>query len=175
MTRSGMTAADLETDTEPFDAFFRREYRSVLALAIALTKDRFAAEDLTQEAFVSAERSWGRVARFDRPEAWVRRAVANRSVSRWRHNQAEIRAVRRLGPAHNPIPDPQLSAETAEVWAAVRKLPGRQAQVIALTYLDGLSTAEVAEVLGCSAASVKTHLQRGRAALARCLGLEEER
>jgi RNA polymerase sigma-70 factor (ECF subfamily) len=68
-----------------------------------------------------------------------------------------------------------LSAETAEVWGAVRRLSRRQAQVLALTYLEGLSTTEVGAVLGCSAATVKTHLQRGRAALARRLGVEEGR
>ena len=54
-------------------------------------------------------------------------------------------------------------------------LSKRQAQVLALTYLEGLSTREVGDVLGCSAATVKTHLQRGRATLAQRLGVEEER
>ena len=67
-----------------FEDFFRREYRSVLGLAVALSGDRSAAEDLTQEAFTAAERKWGRIGSLDRPEAWVRRVVANKSVSRWR-------------------------------------------------------------------------------------------
>jgi RNA polymerase sigma factor (sigma-70 family) len=56
-----------------------------------------------------------------------------------------------------------------QVWEAVRRLPRRQARVVALTYLDGLSRREVAEVLDCSDETVKTHLERGRARLARVL------
>ena len=173
MTRSA--AVDRNTEADSFDAFFRREYRSVLGFAIALGRDRWTAEDLTQEAFAAAERGWSRVGTLDQPGAWVRRVVANKSVSRWRRQGAEARALRRMSSPGNPGSDPQLSAETVEVWAAVRSLPTRQAQVLALTYLDGLSTSEVGEVLGCSAATVKTHLQRGRAALARQLGVKEER
>ncbi len=67
--------------TDSFEDFFRREYRSVLGLAVALSGDRWAAEDLTQEAFAAAERKWARVGSLDRPQAWVRRIVANKSVS----------------------------------------------------------------------------------------------
>jgi len=161
--------------TDSFEDFFRREYRSVLGLAVALSGDRWAAEDLTQEAFTAAERKWTRIGSLDRPQAWVRRVVANKSVSRWRRQTAEARALLRMPDQQNPHPDPQLSVETVEVWTVVRSLSKRQAQVLALTYLEGLSTNEVGEVLGCSAATVKTHLQRGRAALAERLGVKEER
>lgn len=162
-----------EAGVGEFEAFFRREYRSVLGLAIALARDRFAAEDLTQEAFAAAERNWSRVGDLECPGAWVRRVVANRSVSRWRRLAAETRALRRIGNPVGPGLGPEISAETAEVWATVRHLPKRQAQVLALTYLDDLSSREVGEVLGCSPTTVKTHLRRGRSAVARRLGVEE--
>jgi RNA polymerase sigma-70 factor (ECF subfamily) len=60
--------------------------------------------------------------------------------------------------------------ESEEVWDAVRRLPRRQTQVIALVYLDGLSVEEAGEVLGCSGGTVKTHLRRGRETLGRKLG-----
>jgi RNA polymerase sigma-70 factor (ECF subfamily) len=47
-----------------------------------------------------------------------------------------------------------------------RRLPARQAQAIALTYVDDLPVERIAAVLGCSVNTVKTHLKRGRAALA---------
>jgi RNA polymerase sigma-70 factor (sigma-E family) len=163
------------TEVDSFEAFFRREYRPVLGLAIALCRDRWTAEDLTQEAFAAAERRWSDVGELDRPGAWVRRVVANKSASRWRRQVAEARALRRMPDRGNPGSDPQLSAETEELWAAVRSLPKRQGQVLAMTYLEGLSTSEVGDILGCSAPTVKTHLQRGRAALAQRLGVKEER
>ncbi|MFP3900240.1 MAG: sigma factor-like helix-turn-helix DNA-binding protein, partial [Acidimicrobiia bacterium] len=69
-------------------------------------------------------------------------------------------------------PDPvRLPGDDLEVWEAVRALPARQAQAIALHYLDDRSVDEVAHVLGCAPGSVKTHLHRGRVTLARALGL----
>ena len=163
------------TQADSFEDFYRREYRSVLGLAVVLSGDRWTAEDLAQEAFAAAGQKWERVGSLDRPQAWVRRVVANKSVSRWRRETAEARAMLRLTNPQNLAADPQLSAETVEVWTLVRSLSKRQAQVLALTYLDDLSAKEVGEVLGCSAATVKTHLQRGRATLAKRLGVKEER
>ena len=102
---------------------------------------------------------------YDDPGAWVRRVVSNGSVSRWRKARSETKAVLLLG-AGRQHHVPELSAESHDVWAAVRKLPKRQAQCIALHYLDGRSVAEVGEILGCSDGTVKTHLSRGREALA---------
>jgi RNA polymerase sigma-70 factor (ECF subfamily) len=53
-----------------------------------------------------------------------------------------------------------------EFWDAVRALPARQAQAIALHYLEDRPVAEIAEILGCAPATVKVHLHRGRRALA---------
>jgi RNA polymerase sigma-70 factor (ECF subfamily) len=59
----------------------------------------------------------------------------------------------------------------AEFWRAVRRLPRRQAQAVALHYLDDLSVADVAGILEISPDTVKVHLHRGRRALADALSL----
>ena len=64
---------------------------------------------------------------------------------------------------------PALQAEDADFWKAVRNLPKRQAQVIALHYLEDRPIAEIAQVLGCSQNTVKVHLHKGRDRLARRL------
>jgi RNA polymerase sigma-70 factor (ECF subfamily) len=69
---------------------------------------------------------------------------------------------------------PELSADDAQFWGAVRSLPRRQAQVIALHYLDDRPVAEIAEILGTATGTVKKHLHDGRRALARRLRLEED-
>ena len=57
----------------------------MIGLAYALSGSRAAAEDLAQEAFLAAHKSWDKVGGYEKPEAWVRRVVANMSVSlRWR-------------------------------------------------------------------------------------------
>ncbi len=158
---------------EDFASFFRREYRPVLGLAAVLAGSRSAAEELTQEAFLAALRSWDRVAGLENPGAWVRRVVANRSVSAFRRRMAEAKALLRWS-----RPDPAASAVDHEaqldLWREVRRLPARQAQAIALTYVADLSRREVAEVLGCSEETVKTHLERARRTLAGRLTVPEE-
>jgi RNA polymerase sigma-70 factor (ECF subfamily) len=159
--------------TESFEAFYRREYRPVLGLAIVLTGDRWEAEDVTQDAFIAAERSWDKIGRYDKPEAWVRRVLANISVSRFRRRLVQQRVVASLPRKATSNRETELSAETAEVWDAVRHLPKRQAVALALTYLDDWPLEQVADVLGCSPGTVKTHLRRGRATVARRLGAKE--
>ncbi len=150
---------------ESFDAFFRREYRAVLGLAMVLTRSRPVAEELTQEAFLATFRHWERVGRLDNPGAWVRRVVANRSVSTFRRSSAEAKALLRLNSHARRAISTDLD-DGMDVWREVRRLPRRQAQVVALTYFADLPRREVAEILGCSEETVKTHLERARGTLA---------
>lgn len=159
--------------TEPFDRFYEREYRSVVGLAYALSGSRAASEDLAQEAFIAAHRNWEKVGSYDKPEAWVRRVVSNLSVSRFRKRASEIKALTRLaGLRHGTMPLPELPFEAEEFWSKVRTLPKRQAQVIALHYLEDRPVAEIAEILECSANTVKVHLFKGRQKLANRLGIQ---
>jgi RNA polymerase sigma-70 factor, ECF subfamily len=161
---------------ERFDEFFVREYARVLSVATALSGSRWAAEDLTQEAFLAAHADWDRLSRYEHPGAWVRRVVANKAVSRFRRRQAEARAFTRWWLLdRGEVPD--LTRSDLEFWRVVRSLPRRQAQVIVLYYLEDLSVDDVADVLDVSPGTVKRHLHRAREALARTLDAlpEEER
>jgi RNA polymerase sigma-70 factor, ECF subfamily len=153
-----------------FEAFYRREVRGVLAVTISLTRRRWEAEDAAQEAFLRAYRDWEHVGRMDRPEAWVRRVALNLAVGRWRRARSEARALLRLAPpeaTHDPEP------ETERFWDAVRSLPRRQAQVVALTYVEDLDDEGVGDVLGIAPSTVRVHLARARSALAERLEVEE--
>ena len=66
---------------ERFEAFYEREYPMMVALTCALTGDRLAAEDLVQDVFIDAHRRWDAIGSYDKPGAWLRRAVINRSRS----------------------------------------------------------------------------------------------
>jgi RNA polymerase sigma factor (sigma-70 family) len=157
---------------EPFDLFYARERASMVALAYAISGNRLAAEDLAQEAFVVAYRQWDRVGLLDNPATWVRRVVANRSVSSLRRRAAEARALARLqGRAESSLLA-DVSLDAHHVWGIVRGLSKRQQQVIALRYQSGLSLAEIAEVLECSKETVYTHLRRAREVVAAQLKLE---
>jgi RNA polymerase sigma-70 factor (sigma-E family) len=156
-----------------FDAFVRARYRSVAALAYALCGDLGRAEDLAQEAFVAAHRSWATVGDYDDPGAWVRRVVVNKTTSLRRRRSAESRALERFS-GRRAETEAESDVDDAAVWSAVRALPRRQAQVVALTFLDDLDASEVARVLQCGEATVKTHLHRAKATLALRLGLDHQ-
>jgi len=156
-----------------FDDFYVREFPAVVGLAYALSGSRAGAEDLAQEAFLAAHRSWDRVSGYDEPGAWVRRVVTNLSVSMIRRRAVEAKALARTAVGAVP-PLPALSTEDVAFWAAVRKLPRRQAQVIALHYLEDRSVVEVARILDIAEGTVKKHLHDGRLALVRRLGLDGE-
>lgn len=157
---------------EPFGQFYAREFPKLVSLAYAMSGSRMAAEDLVQEGMIIAFRNWETVGSLDRPGAWVRRVVLNRSASAFHRKKAEARAILRLAPLRGE-PPASLSQETAEFWRAVRRLPKRQSQAVALHYLDGMTIAEIAEVMDCAPGTVKVHLHRGRKALAQELNIEE--
>jgi RNA polymerase sigma-70 factor (ECF subfamily) len=125
------------------------------------------AEEITQDAFLAAHLSWERIGRYDMPEAWVRRVATNRCISAGRRAITEARLLTRM--KRERTPEPSLEEPDAELWAHVRSLPRRQAQVVALTYLEDRSVDDVAEILGCGPETVRTHLRRARAALAHTL------
>jgi RNA polymerase sigma-70 factor, ECF subfamily len=155
-----------------FDDFYTRGYRRCTALGYALTGSVVDADDLVQEAFSTAYRRWSEIAAYDDPLAWVRKVMVNNAMSRGRRLRREVLAMARFGNR------PQLVAAAIderdrELWHLVSTLPKQQAAAIALHYVDDLSVASIATVLGCSEGTVKTHLSRGRHALAASMKEED--
>lgn len=150
--------------TLAFDSFYRAQYPSVVRLAYSLCGSMPIAEELAQEAFVSAHTRWLRIVGFDRPDLWVRRVVINRSISYRRREAIERKAVARIRPQRDDMSEPVVDDEL--VWRAMRELSSRQAEVLALFYVEDQPLSAVAEILGLGSETVKTHLKRGRAALA---------
>ena len=157
---------------ESFESFYRRQLPSVVALARALSRTPSLGDDLAQEAMLAAFRRWDEIGGYDNPAAWVRRVCANMAVSHLRRLGVESRTLLRLAALREATSTLPTSGDP--VWAAVRRLPRRQAQSIALCYVCDLSIADIAATLGCSEGSVKVHLSRARATLARTLGADGE-
>lgn len=161
-----------------FEEVYRLEYAPLVRLALVLTGRGDVAEELVQDAFEAAHRRWNRLGGYDRPGAWLRRVVLNRCAGRHRRLRAEARALLRVAGQRTSTVD--LGATDHELIAAIGRLPRRQAQVVALVLIDDRSVEEVAGLLGCGQPTVRTHLRRGRLALAADLGMqvpddEEER
>jgi RNA polymerase sigma-70 factor (ECF subfamily) len=164
------TPARQRSDSADFETFFRSHLGEVVAIARALAWSGEDPEDLAQEVMVRTYRNWSRVSGYDAPVAWVRRVCLNLALSRRRRLLNEAKAWRR----HNARPvSPSTGADAAGVdplWEQVRLLPRRQAEAVALFYICDLSVAEIALVQKCSVGTVKVHLSRARATLARQLG-----
>jgi len=97
--------------------------------------------------------------------------AANLATSGLRRRVVEARALARLAARREPALDP-LPAENADFWRAVRALPQRQAQAVALYYLEDRSIAQTAVVLDCAEGTVRAHLAKARRTLARRLRLD---
>ena len=150
-----------------FEAFYRQRYRPLVAVVYGLTGNRWVSEDIAQEAFLRAHRDWDRVRSASVPEAWVRRVAINLAMSRFRRMRSETAAKLKL----NPLP-PTFQPPTAEqdaFWAEVRMLPRRQTEVIALYYIEDLSTTEIADTLEIADGTVRALLTQARERLARQL------
>jgi RNA polymerase sigma-70 factor (ECF subfamily) len=155
-------------EAEPFDAFYIREYPTVVGLLQGLLGSRIVAEELAQEAFLAAYRHWGRVGGLDSPRAWVRRVALNQrgSFLRAYHRQQVRERESAVWSEDDTI---KLADEHAQVWAAVRTLPPGQAQAIALHYYEDYSVSQIAAALGRAPGTIKAQLHQGRRKLAKLL------
>jgi len=154
---------------EPFESYVHRDGKRLLGLAYTLCGSRTAADDLVQDALLAAYQNRDVVSRMDNPGAWVRRVLANRSVSVVRRRISEARGLARLALDREVWQLPEVAAESEWIWREVRRLPKRQAQVTALHYYDQLSMSEIAEILEFSKTTVNAHLRRARDTLSRRL------
>lgn len=108
-----------------------------------------------------------------RPDSWVRTVAANLATSRGRRLAAEARAMARLRGRRHVALEPLLPDDEA-FWAAVRSLPRRQAQAVALRYHADLSVTDVAAAMGCAEGTAKAHLHHARTTLAVQLSLDTD-
>lgn len=160
------------TADEAVSRLFVSQYRPLVRLAVLLLHDGGLAEEIAQDAFVALHQHWGRLRDPDKAVAYLRRSVVNRSRSALRHRGVVDRFLRRQAD-----PDSMPSAETValdnqthgEVLAAVRLLPARQREALALRYYLDLSQAQTAEAMGVSQGAVKSHTARALTSLRRVL------
>jgi RNA polymerase sigma-70 factor (sigma-E family) len=156
---------------------YRCHYGRLVGLARLLLDDRAQAEEVVQEAFARTYAGWHRVRDQSDPLPYVRKAVVNISRGSLRKRRVasqHLAEVVRDEPSvvhHEPSAEAMAITATNRrvVAAAVRQLPKRQRQCVALRYLLDCTTSETASTLGISEGAVKTHLHRALVALTRSL------
>jgi RNA polymerase sigma-70 factor (sigma-E family) len=167
-----MTLPERVTSRAGWDAdaaveeLYAAHYRRLVRLSVLLVRDVETAEEVVQDSFVAMHGRWGSLREPDRALAYLRQAVVNRSRSVLRHRGVEssyIPPVARDRPAAED--DALVSERRGVVLDALRALPERQREVLALRYYLDLSETEIAAALGISRGAVKSHASRGVAAL----------
>ncbi|GAA1509902.1 SigE family RNA polymerase sigma factor [Dactylosporangium maewongense] len=133
---------------------------ALLRFARLLTDDEHRAEDLVQDVLAKAYARWGRIARTDRPDVYVRRMLVNTHHSWWRRRSSREVTVEAVGERPATGDEAAEVAERDALWRLVRQLPKRQRTVIVLRYYEDLDDARIAEILDCSTGTVRTHAKR---------------
>lgn len=157
-----------------FEAWVRERGAAMLRFGYLVTRDQGRAEEAVQDALIAAYPRWARICRQGDPEAYVRRSIVNADISRWRRF---LRRPEAPIEEHTQKPTPDHAAGFAEqdaVWALCATLPTRQRAAVVLRYYEGLPDAAIAEILGCTAGTVRSQIHRALATLRTMLSVAEE-
>jgi len=167
---------------DDFAEFYQASYGRVVALVAAIVGEQHQAEDIAQEAFARALTRWSRVARYDLPEAWVRRVALRLTIDAGRRTRRAFRLSARLaanpGGAHglrgvsDPY-DPRDPLVATALSVALMRLPLPQRQALVLYYLADLPVDDIARDCGVSVGTIRTRLAAARHRLERELAESE--
>ena len=159
-----------DKDPEAFEVFYDRHGGVAYSLAYRIVGEKAAAEDVTQEAFISI---WRSGARFDRARgsvrSWMLSIVRNRAIDALRSRAGKAPkltfdddAVLEQRPSGELTEDEAMRRETAtEIKGALGELPGEQSKVIELAYFGGFSQSEISRMLGVPLGTVKGRMRLG--------------
>ncbi|CAM5621004.1 DNA-directed RNA polymerase sigma-70 factor [Streptomyces spiroverticillatus] len=161
------------TRDDGFEEFVAATGPRLLRMAWLLTGDAHLAEDLVQTALAKVWPKWHRI-RDEHPEAYLRRTLVTTHSSWWRRRwRGEL--------PHGEVPDLRAAPDAYAgvdleelLGAAVRALPARQRAVVVLRFFEDLGVEETAEVLGCTAGTVKSQSAKALRTLRAALPVREE-
>ena len=154
-----------QTQQVSFADFVGRRHRDLLRFGMVLVGDARRTEDIVGDVLARAYERWDRIGGLDYPYAYVRRMVVNEYLS-WRNRLKRTTLPGDLEPYTRQVPDVAGAyAVRAELIARLRSLPRRQRAAVAMRYFEDLDNAEIAEVLGCSVGTVRSHISRALATL----------
>jgi RNA polymerase sigma-70 factor (ECF subfamily) len=167
-------------DPDAFAVVYERHSGAAYSLAYRMTGTPGAAEDVTQEAFLSV---WRSGARYDRARGsvrtWVLGIVHNRAIDALRRGKVRDRprveeegAAERLPAAEDTEAEVARREEASAVRRAMGSLPPDQLQVVELAYFGGFTHAEIADMLRAPVGTIKGRMRLGLKKLRDRLGEE---
>jgi RNA polymerase sigma-70 factor, ECF subfamily len=160
---SGRVVGGLDTALEQeFEVRLIESSTLAVRVAYSVLRHREDAEDVAQEAFARAYRSFAQLRERDRFRAWLVRMTWRLAINRWRADRR--RSARELAHAESRRPEPTTEEtvdgrrRAAALWRAIDTLPEKLRIVIVLASIEGHDVAEVASLLGLPAGTVKSRL-----------------
>jgi RNA polymerase sigma-70 factor, ECF subfamily len=152
-------------DQRDFERLIREHQKMVQRVAYRLLGRLEDAQDVAQEVFLRLFRNLDRIGAAD-PKAWLYRVTVNVCNDQHRRRKAMVRMEMR-----DPVPDPERLLSIAErkrlLVAGLETLPERERTAVVLRDIEGLSTAEVAAILGVAEVTVRSQTSMGRLKLAK--------
>ena len=146
-----------------FEDVYLELFPRAATLAYRLLGNRTAAEDVAAEALARAYAKWPKIAHLPHRDGWILRVAINLAIDATRRRSPAITA-------QEPLDATEAAIVRMALVGALRSLPRRQRQAVALRYLSGLRETEVAEALGVSAGTASVHVRRGLDAMRSRLG-----
>jgi len=146
-----------------FEAFFEDHHADLFGALYLITRDRYEAEEIMQDAFLKVFERWERVSSLTDPVGYLYRTAMNLFRKRWRRASVVLRRTMGSIPRDDEI---SLIETRVDVVRAVASLSPRQRAVIVLIDLLDFNSEEAGRVLGIAPGTVRMHASRGRAALA---------
>ena len=170
-------------DLAEFDALYRRYLAQVYSYAYYELGDHHEAEDVTERTFLAALANLDRFEERARPQdgegastfrVWLfriaRNVVANQRRTQRRRPQAPIEAAADVADGVDVEAGAATRDEAADAWRAVARLPADRRRAIVLRFVEAMSTAEIAGILGKSEGAVRVLIHRALRTVARDLG-----
>lgn len=182
VTEARLVAQALTGSETAYEQIVRRHERAVLTLLVRMTGDAALAEDLAQDTFVKAFRNLGTFDPARRLSSWLLRIAHNTAIDAMRRQRLQVVPIETananrqpLDPPAPPVPDPlERQAMAAAIESAMKQLRPDQRAAVSLRYEEGLSFAEVGQVLGIPEATARSHVHRARKELAKVLSQRDD-
>ena len=146
---------------DDFAEYVAGRWGALYRTAHLLTGQRDDAEDLVQNALITAYGRWQRIRGMESRDGYVRKVLLNTYLSQQRTRRRRA-AMSHLTAVTGPPTDPAVGLD---LWRGVRALPPRQRAIVVLRYYEDLTEAATADVLGCSTGTVKSQCHRALASL----------
>jgi RNA polymerase sigma-70 factor, ECF subfamily len=156
------------SDADEFEARLRESGTLAFRVAYAVLRDRPDAEDVAQEAFVKAFRSFGQLRDRERFRAWLVRTTWRLAIDRRRGDRRRLTREQAVElPGEPSVEQIAVARERAShLWAAIDALPEKLRLVVVLAGIEGHDTRDVAALLAIPEGTVRSRMFLARKALA---------